>query len=574
MPHSNNINHNQQNNNDKNSHLVIREQAMSASQICLNINDNNDSTSKTHLDCGSNLLNSSSRMPSCENLDSNQRGQEDLHLLGHNHHLLGHPHGPEPDAVSAVAGCGVSSMGPVSVAAIPIVGLKSRVGLFSGIALIVGTMIGSGIFLSPRGVLERTGSVGLSLVIWALSGLLSLLGALCYAELGTLISKSGAEYSYILEAFGGLLAFLFSWISVFILKPAMLSIICLTLSEYIVSPMFPGCPMSEPLVKLLTIFSIATGTQNLFTVAKMVAIVIVVIGGLVKLCQGEVKHISTGFDGSRATFSDIATAFYTSMWAYDGWNNLNYVTEELINPYRNLPLAIIYGIPIVTLCYVLVNISYLTVMSPAEILASDAVAVTWGNHVLGFASVIIPVAVVVSSFGAGNGSCFTSGRLSFAAARENHLPGLLAFIHIKKYTPSPALIFNGLLSILYVIPGNIDSLIDLFSFTAWLFYGLTMLALIKLRYKEPWKDRHRPYKVHLSIPILVFIISMYFVVAPIMQNPQIEYFYVMMYIVAGVGAYEMFVQRRARVGCLEPFTKFCQLILSVVPCDDDPFDEN
>lgn len=146
-------------------------------------------------------------------------------------------------------------MGPVSVPAIPI-GLKRRVGLFSGIALIVGTMIGSGIFLSPRGVLECTGSVGLSLVVWSLSGLLSLLGALCYAELGTLISKSGAEYSYILEAFGGPPAFLFSWISVFILKPAMLSIICLTLSKYIVSPLFPDCPQSTLLIKLFTIFSI------------------------------------------------------------------------------------------------------------------------------------------------------------------------------------------------------------------------------------------------------------------------------------------------------------------------------
>lgn len=292
--------------------------------------------------------------------------------------------------------------------------------------------------------------------------------------------------------------------------------------------------------------NLATGTQNLFTAAKMIAIFIVIIGGLIKICQGETKYISTGFEGSKATFSDIATAFYTSMWAYDGWNNLNYVTEELINPYRNLPLAIIYGIPIVTACYVLTNISYLTVMSPQEILLSDAVAVTWGNHVLGFAAVIIPISVVVSSFGAGNGSCFTSGRLSFAAARENHLPDILAFIHMSKYTPSPALILNAILSIVYVIPGNIDSLIDFFSFTAWLFYGLTMLALIRLRYKDPWKDTHRHYKVHISIPMLVFVISMYFVIAPIMQNPQIEYLYVIMYIMTGVVVYTVFVKRRIR----------------------------
>lgn len=187
--------------------------------------------------------------PSCENLNLRQ----DQHLLASPHHHL--HRNQELDAVSQVAGCGVSQMGAVSVPAIPL-GLKRRVGLFSGIALIVGTMIGSGIFLSPRGVLQRSGSVGMSLIVWSLSGILSLLGALCYAELGTLISKSGAEYSYILEAFGGPLAFLFSWISVFILKPAMLSIICLTLSEYIVSPLFPQCPQSGLLIKLITIFFI------------------------------------------------------------------------------------------------------------------------------------------------------------------------------------------------------------------------------------------------------------------------------------------------------------------------------
>lgn len=165
---------------------------------------------------------------------------------------------------------------------------------------------------------------------------------------------------------------------------------------------------------------------------------------------------------------------------------------------------------------------------------------------LGIAAFIIPVSVVVSSFGAGNGSCFTSGRLSFAAARENHLPDILAYIHVSKYTPSPALIFNAILAILYVIPGDINSLIDFFSFTAWLFYGLTMLALIRLRYIEPWKDRHRPYKVHLSIPIFVFFVSMYFVLVPIMEKPQREYFYVLLYMKTGFIAYYLFVKRKFR----------------------------
>ncbi|KAH9529449.1 b(0,+)-type amino acid transporter 1, partial [Dermatophagoides farinae] len=460
---------------------------------------------------------------------------------------------------------------------VSIVGLKRRVGFISGTALIVGTMIGSGIFVSPKGVLERSGSVGMSLIVWIGSGLISLLGALCYAELGTLITKSGAEYSYILESFGGLLAFLFSWISVFVLKPSMLSIICLTLSEYVVQPFFPECQPNNFAIKLIAIFfivtityvncysvNLATSTQNIFTAAKLLAIIIIICGGIVHIFQGHTEYISKGFEGSKYEISDIATAFYSGLWAYDGWNNLNYVTEELINPYRNLPLAIICGIPIVTLCYVLVNISYMSVMSTEDILMSDAVAVanmgksnSWIriNHYTDFS----------------NGSCFTSGRLAFAAAREGHLIDVLSYIDMKRYTPSPALVFNAFLSILLILPSNIESLIDFFSFTAWLFYGATMLALIILRYKSPYKEKFRPYKVHLSLPIIVFLISIYLVIGPIIQNPQIEYLYATLYIVSGLLVYVPFVKYKVKCQrLLNIITWTTQLIFKAVPCEYVP----
>ncbi|KAF8786517.1 b-0-+-type amino acid transporter 1 like protein [Argiope bruennichi] len=286
------------------------------------------------------------------------------------------------------------------------IALKRRVGLVSGVALIVGTMIGSGIFVSPKGVLLRSGSVGLSLIVWAGCGILSLLGALCYAELGTMITKSGAEYSYMMDAFGPLPAFLFSWVSVLVLKPSMMAIICLSLGEYVIEPLYIGCKPNIVSIKLVATLSIgiityincmsvkmATRIQNFFTAAKLLAIAIIIVGGSFKLMQGHTEHLATGFQGSHASFSDIATAFYSGLWAYDGWNNLNYVTEELKNPYVNLPLAIAIGIPLVTMCYVCVNISYITVMSSAELLASEAVAVTWGHRVLGVLSFVMPISV-------------------------------------------------------------------------------------------------------------------------------------------------------------------------------------
>ncbi|PRD33317.1 UNVERIFIED_CONTAM: b(0,+)-type amino acid transporter 1 [Trichonephila clavipes] len=157
-------------------------------------------------------------------------------------------------------------------------------------------------------------------------------GALCYAELGTMITKSGAEYSYMMDAFGPLPAFLFSWVSVLVLKPSMMAIICLSLGEYVIEPLHVGCRPDVVSVKLVATLSIgiityinclsvklATRIQNFFTAAKLLAIAIIIVGGSFKLMQGHSEHLAAGFHGSHATFSDIATAFYSGLWAYDGW---------------------------------------------------------------------------------------------------------------------------------------------------------------------------------------------------------------------------------------------------------------
>lgn len=247
----------------------------------------------------------------------------------------------------------------------------------------------------------------------------------------------------------------------------------------------------------------------------------------------------------------------------DTTNNLNYVTEELKNPYVNLPLAIAIGIPVVTLCYVLVNISYITVMSSAELLASEAVAVTWAHRVLGVLSFVMPISVALSTFGAGNGSCFTGGRLCYVAAREGHLVDILSYLHIRRLTPSPALIFNAILAICMIIPGDIGSLIDFFSFTAWLFYGATFLALIVMRHTK--KDLRRPYKVPIGIAYIVLFISVFLVVAPIAQDPQIEYLYASLFVLSGLVVYIPFVHCKMHLSIMDNVTIFFQLLLEVAP---------
>jgi L-type amino acid transporter 9 len=188
--------------------------------------------------------------------------------------------------------------------------------------------------------------------------------------------------------------------------------------------------------------NLATSVQNVFTAAKLVAVLIVIAGGTYKMFEGNTQHLREPFRGTQYSVGNIATAFYTGLWAYDGWNNLNYVTEEIKNPSRNLPRSIIIGIPLVTICYALINVSYLTVMSPMEMITSEAVAVTFGNRLLGVMAWLMPLSVTISTFGSANGTLFAAGRLCFAASREGHLLDILSYVHIRRYTPAPGLIFH------------------------------------------------------------------------------------------------------------------------------------
>nr|CAH0109206.1 unnamed protein product [Daphnia galeata] len=223
--------------------------------------------------------------------------------------------------------------------------LKRKVGLFSGVALIVGNMVGSGIFISPGGVLQRSGSVGLSLIMWAACGLLAIHqpGSLSYAELSTLIPKSGGEYSYLIDGlsplhpfWGPLPAYLYSWISVLLLRPTTFAVGCSSCASYTIYPILAsmglclGTETEDLLIKVTAHSGLITALncysvgwtirfQNFFTVAKLVAIAVLIGCGIYQLSTGETQYLAQGFEGSTTEFGTIATAFYGGLWAYDGW---------------------------------------------------------------------------------------------------------------------------------------------------------------------------------------------------------------------------------------------------------------
>ncbi|XP_050807606.1 b(0,+)-type amino acid transporter 1-like [Gopherus flavomarginatus] len=456
--------------------------------------------------------------------------------------------------------------------------LKREVGLISAVSLIAGTMIGSGIFMSPEWVLYHMGSPAGALIIWAACGLLVMFGALSYAELGTIIKESGGDYIYILRNFGSLPAFLFAYTSIIVVRPASMAGVSLSFAEYAVAPFYQGCSTPQVVVKctaascilLLTIINclnvrLATAIMNIFTVAKLLVLLVIVIGGVVLLINGHTQSFQDAFQNTTAGIGPVGAAFYQGLWSYDGWNNLNFVTEELRKPEVNLPKAMMIAIPLVTCLYLLVNVSYFAALTPAELLSSGAVAISWGNKVLGSWVWVISLSVALSSFGSANGTFFSGGRVCYIASREGHMPDILSMAHVRCLTPSPALIFTSAIALIMIIPGNFSSIVNFFSFTAWLFYGTTIAGLLYLKIKKP--ELPRSYKVPIIIPIIVLIASVYLVLAPVIDQPQMKFLYVILFILSGIIVYFPLVHYKRHPQFLQRVTLHLQLLLEVAPTD-------
>lgn len=439
------------------------------------------------------------------------------------------------------------------------VGLKAKMNLRNGCTVIIGSIIGSGIFVSPTGVLKSTGSINMALLIWLLSGFYSMIGALCYAELGCMIHKSGADYAYIMIAFGSFPAFLRLWVECMVVRPCSIAIVALTFAKYATKPLFPECDPPDMTVRLLAAFCICTIAfincwevkwalflQDIFTYAKLFALIIIIITGVIQLGRGKVENFT--WENTETDVTKIALSFYSGLFAYYGWNFLNFVIEELQDPVKNLPKAIAISITGVTFIYFFANVAFYTTLNISEVLGSEAVAVTFAERLYGYFAFLIPIFVAMSTFGSVNGILMTASRLFYSGACEGQMPSSLCMVNTQKSTPVPAVLAVGIMSLCYLCSSDVFVLINYVGLATWGSIGLGVSCLPYLRWKHP--EWQRPIKVHLVFPIFYILATIFIIALPAYVNPM-ETLYGILIIASAFPVYYVFIVWKNKPQCLE-----------------------
>lgn len=412
--------------------------------------------------------------------------------------------------------------------------LARDLGLSHAGAVVVGTIIGSGIFLVPAEMMQAVGSARLVYLAWMVGGLLSFFGAITYAELGAMKPQAGGEYVYVRDAYGPLAGFLYSWTTFLISKPASIATITTGLVRiletfpvfsFLARPFFSEQFTAHTftitngqlfaigatiLISALNYIGVrrAGEFQLLFTLLKIAIIIGIVAVGF-SYRGGTWANFATEFSGAKGGMVGFFAALVAALWAYDGWNDLNMVAGEIRNPQRNVPLSLIWGVATVGALYVLVNAAVQYVLPAAAVAvserpASDAVALVLGRAGAGLVSAGMAISMLVTL----NGSIMSGARVPFATARDGYFFKAIAEVHPRFRTPSIAIVVQCLLAvILLLLGGNFRQFFSLAIFAEWLFYMITGSTVFVFRRREPRADR--PYKVwgYPIVPALFIVVS-------------------------------------------------------------------
>jgi basic amino acid/polyamine antiporter, APA family len=408
--------------------------------------------------------------------------------------------------------------------------LPRKLTLFDGAALLVGTVIGSGIFVVPSLIAQRIPEPGLVIGIWLFSGLLVLCGALTLAELGTMLPESGGLYVYMREAYGPFWAFLYGWTIMLVVIPG--SIAALTTAFLMYLRYFvPLAAGAEKLVGIALLLALAyvnargaklgAGVQNVFTflkVAGIAALVLLAVGTR----QGSVANFGPLLpeQATPGLLSAIGVAMISTLFAYDGWHFVGFVAGELRDPQRTVPRSILLGVLVVITVYVSANLAYIFVLGQARIAASDRVAADAMAAMIGPAgATAITLAILCSAFGAISANVLAGPRVLFAMARDSALFRRLGEVHPVHDTPANAIWALAAWAGLLTLTGGYGHLITMSQFANWIFFTMVVLSVVVLRRKHP--EWPRPYRVvGYPVTVLVFVVvSSAFVINTLIEAP-------------------------------------------------------
>lgn len=390
-------------------------------------------------------------------------------------------------------------------------------GLWSATAIVIGDTIGSGIFLVTSDMARAVGSAMLVLVAWIVGGIVVLFGAFCYAELGAAFPRAGGPYVYLSRGLGPLWGFLFGWMSAFLERPVAMATLAAGLLKFlgflfpvVAMPLYDGhvggfdfkftaaqllAALAVVLVTAINYLSVKLGgaIQVLLTSLKIGAIVLIIAGGVLYGKHAPDEAVLTAAPLSWGMVGALLTALVPAMWAYNGFNDLGDLGEEIREPQRNIPLAILLGLFTVGGLYLLANVAYFRVLTFSQAAQSQHVASDFVQAIAGARGANwLTIAMAISALGALHVVVLTGARIPYAMARDGMFFAFARRVHPTLHTPSGALIFIGTIGASLALTGTYEELYSLFVFALWIFFALTAIALVRLRRKEP--DLPRPYR--------------------------------------------------------------------------------
>ncbi len=408
-----------------------------------------------------------------------------------------------------------------------------RLGLFSGTLLVVGGIIGSGIFLNPAVVAQRVGTGALTTVAWGIGAVVAILGAFIFAELGARSPAAGGGYAYLRDAFGPLPAFLYGWALLLAIASGATAAVAVTFANY-AAPLV-GLPAgSERALAIgaiaafaaLNVLGVAPGAwvQNTFTLLKLAAIAALIVGGLGLVGGAAAVPASaapslTAPAGAAAIGVAIGTALVPVLFAYGGWQQTNFVAEEMVDPRRDLPRALVLGVLIVAAAYLLVNLTYLRALGVEGLAASrspaaDAMALRFGEG----GRTLIALGIAVSTGGFLNVVILVTPRVYQAMARDGVFFRSLATLHPRTRTPVAAILLQGAWAVALLLTGSYGDLLDWVTFADWIFFGTTAATLLVYRRRSA-PAGHFAAPLHPWSTIVFMLAAAYVVVGAVISNP-------------------------------------------------------